>query len=103
MLDPRRLYPEGTESRALAEVLALAFRDNPLNRAVIGGSEARRLRANRAGMRASLIAALPAAVVLIAPEGMDIQLEPETEYDADGQIASVSIAASGSTTDVSRT
>ena len=68
MSDPRRLSPEGTESRALAEVLALAFRDNPLNRAVIEGSEARRLRANRAGMRASLSAAVPSAVVLVAPD-----------------------------------
>ena len=73
MPDPRRLYPEGTESRALAEVLALAFRDNPLNRAVIGGSEARRLRANRAGMRASLSAAVPAAVVLVAPDEIGVQ------------------------------
>ncbi|MCH2186944.1 GNAT family N-acetyltransferase, partial [Myxococcota bacterium] len=67
MSDPRPLCPEGTESRALAESLALAFRDNPLNRAVIGGSEARRLRANRAGMRATLAAAVPAGGVLIAP------------------------------------
>jgi ribosomal protein S18 acetylase RimI-like enzyme len=35
-------------------LLARAFRDNPLNRAVIGGSARGRLRANRHGMRAHL-------------------------------------------------
>jgi ribosomal protein S18 acetylase RimI-like enzyme len=35
-------------------VLAKAFRDNPINRAVIGGAAARRLRCNRAGSRAAL-------------------------------------------------
>jgi ribosomal protein S18 acetylase RimI-like enzyme len=33
------------------EALALAFRDNPLNVAVIGADPERRLRSNRAGMR----------------------------------------------------
>lgn len=37
-----------------AEVLARAFRDNPLNRAVIRGGPERRLRANLHGMRALL-------------------------------------------------
>ncbi len=36
------------------EVLARAFRDNPLNRAVIGSDPGRRLRANRHGMRAQI-------------------------------------------------
>jgi ribosomal protein S18 acetylase RimI-like enzyme len=33
------------------EALAAAFRDNPLNRAVVGADPERRLRCNRAGMR----------------------------------------------------
>ena len=33
------------------EALARAFRDNPLNQAVVGGDADRRLRTNRAGMR----------------------------------------------------
>jgi ribosomal protein S18 acetylase RimI-like enzyme len=37
-----------------AELLALAFCDQPLDRAVVGGSAARRQRAARAGMRATL-------------------------------------------------
>jgi hypothetical protein len=50
-------------------VLARAFRDNPLNRAVIGGSERRRVRANRAGAAAYLPAALARARVRTAREG----------------------------------
>jgi ribosomal protein S18 acetylase RimI-like enzyme len=49
-----------------ADVLARAFRDNPLNRAVVGGSEARRVRANRAGVRAYLPLALERAHVAAA-------------------------------------
>lgn len=41
--------------------------------------------------------------VLIAPVGMDVQLEPETEWVAAGQTASVASTASGRTIDVSRT
>jgi GNAT superfamily N-acetyltransferase len=51
---------------AVAAVLARAFRDNPLNRAVIGGQAARRLRANRAGMRATLAAARGRCPVWVA-------------------------------------
>ncbi len=40
------------------ELLARAFQDNPLNRAVVGGRAERRLRCNRAGMRTFLPAAL---------------------------------------------
>jgi len=47
-------------------VLARAFRDNPLNRAVIGPRAARRLRANRAGMRAGIQAALGPGDVRVA-------------------------------------
>lgn len=39
-----------TESADTIEVLARAFRDNPLNVAVLGDSPERRLRSNRAGM-----------------------------------------------------
>ncbi len=42
------------ELDAAAELLAAAFRDNPLNVAVIGASPRRRLRANRFAMRAQL-------------------------------------------------
>lgn len=43
-----------SELPAAVETLAAAFRDNPLNVAVIGEKAERRLRANRAGNRASL-------------------------------------------------
>jgi ribosomal protein S18 acetylase RimI-like enzyme len=43
--------PEALEA---ARTLALALRDNPLNRAVIGDDSSRRLRSNFAGMRTSL-------------------------------------------------
>lgn len=39
-------------------MLAEAFADNPLNRVVVGGDRARRLRSNRAGMQALLPTAL---------------------------------------------
>jgi len=52
-----------------AGVLARAFRDNPLNRAVIGEGEARRVRANQAGVRAYLPLALERAYVAAAREG----------------------------------
>ncbi len=54
------------ERSALADVLARAFRDNPLNRAVIGGSARLRVRSNRAGMRATLAAASGGCRVLVA-------------------------------------
>jgi hypothetical protein len=57
---------ERGELDAAAGVLARAFRDNPLNRAVIGGSERRRVRANRAGVAAYLPIALDCARVLAA-------------------------------------
>ena len=49
---------ERRELPAAAALLAAAFRDNPINRAVIGESAARRLRCNRAGSRVSLHVAL---------------------------------------------
>ncbi len=54
------------ELGAAAGVLARAFRDNPLNRAVIGGSERRRVRANRAGVAAYQPLALERARVAAA-------------------------------------
>ena len=54
------------ELGAAAGVLARAFRDNPLNRAVIRGGERRRVRANRAGVAAYLPAALARARVTAA-------------------------------------
>lgn len=49
---------ERRELPAAAALLAAAFRDNPINRAVIGEPAARRLRCNRAGSRVSLHVAL---------------------------------------------
>jgi hypothetical protein len=42
------------EALGVASLLARAFRDNPLNVAVIGGTAERRLRVNLHGMRALL-------------------------------------------------
>lgn len=50
----------------LAEVLAEAFRDNPLNCRVVGSNAAKRLRANRVGMRLTLQSALGRATILVA-------------------------------------
>lgn len=50
-------------------MLARAFRDNPLNRAVIRGGAERRVRANRAGVAAYLPAALARARVRVAAQG----------------------------------
>jgi GNAT superfamily N-acetyltransferase len=60
---------EPRELDAAADVLARAFRDNPLNLAVIGAGERRRVRANRAGVAAYLPTALARARVLAAREG----------------------------------
>jgi len=56
---------EASEALELADSLALAFRDNPLNRAAIRGSAARRVRSNRYGMRATLAAAVGRATILV--------------------------------------
>jgi ribosomal protein S18 acetylase RimI-like enzyme len=64
-LEIRRL--RGDELGAAAELLALAFRDNPLNCAVIrSANPARRLRSNRCGMRALLPIAFRHAAVWVA-------------------------------------
>jgi len=58
------------EERPGAEhVLARAFRDNPLNVAVVGSDPERRLRANLHGARALLPVALARGLVLVAREG----------------------------------
>jgi len=49
-----------------AALLARAFRDNPLNRAVVPGGDSRRVASNRAGMHATLASALRHGTVLAA-------------------------------------
>ncbi len=52
-----RIEPLGPErEHSAAALLALAFRDNPVNRAVIRGGADRRLRVNAYGMQTSLLA-----------------------------------------------
>ncbi len=48
---------EPCEDRQVADLLAHAFRDNPLNLAVVAGGPGRRVRSNRAGMQLSIAAA----------------------------------------------
>lgn len=57
------------ERPGAAEVLARAFRDSPLNVAVIGPDPARRMRANRLGAMALLPVAVARGLVLVAREG----------------------------------
>jgi len=64
-------------------VLALAFHDQPLDRAVVAGGPRRRLRAERAGMRATLEAARGRADARVARaaggvEGVLVALPPWT-------------------------
>jgi GNAT superfamily N-acetyltransferase len=47
--------PDAAERRELLDVLALAFRDNPMNVEIHGSSVARRVRANRAGLRSLIL------------------------------------------------
>lgn len=47
--------PDGPARRALVEVLAQAFLDNPMNRVLHGPDPRRRLRANRAGLRSLVL------------------------------------------------
>jgi ribosomal protein S18 acetylase RimI-like enzyme len=55
---------DSSESALLGAVLARAFRDNPLNRAVIRGSADRRLRSNLHGMNTMLASAFGRAMIL---------------------------------------
>lgn len=58
---------------AAVALLADAFWDGPLDRAVVGGSPARRRRICRAGMRANLAAALGRADVRAARRGASLE------------------------------
>jgi len=51
MIDEAIREPEATERAQLVDVLAAAFRDNPMNVQIHGPNPARRIRANRAGLR----------------------------------------------------
>ncbi|MDE0884496.1 MAG: hypothetical protein OSB70_03065 [Myxococcota bacterium] len=62
---PRARRLESDETERLALALALAFRDNPLNRAVIRGTADQRLRSNRFGMAATLAATRGQATILV--------------------------------------
>jgi GNAT superfamily N-acetyltransferase len=55
MIEEAPSKPNRAERRALLDVLARAFRDNPMNVAIHGASSARRVRANRAGLRALVL------------------------------------------------
>ena len=57
------------ESDALAETLARAFYDNPMNRAAIRGGAARRLRASRCGIRETLATAAGRSTILVNTRG----------------------------------
>lgn len=61
--------PDPRERRALLEVLARAFRDNPMNRALHGPRPGRRLRANRAGLRGTVLDAPEAAEMRVIGHG----------------------------------
>jgi ribosomal protein S18 acetylase RimI-like enzyme len=64
------LGPLADQERPGAEgVLARAFRDSPLNVAVIGSDPQRRLRANLHGARALLPVAVAGGLVLVARDG----------------------------------
>lgn len=53
--DPDVATPDRVARRALLDALAWAFLDNPMNVAIHGPRPARRLRANRAGLRALVL------------------------------------------------
>jgi GNAT superfamily N-acetyltransferase len=55
MIDEAIEDPDPRARRALLEVLAVAFRDNPMNVAIHGTRPLRRIRANRAGLRALVL------------------------------------------------
>jgi ribosomal protein S18 acetylase RimI-like enzyme len=64
--EPTISLPAANEREVLAGVLARAFRDNPLNVAVIRGSSRRRERSNFAGMRMVLESEAGQATLLVA-------------------------------------
>jgi len=55
MIDESVADPDPRARRELLNVLALAFRDNPMNVAIHGPQPKRRVRANRAGLRALVL------------------------------------------------
>ncbi|NNL85640.1 MAG: GNAT family N-acetyltransferase [Myxococcales bacterium] len=57
---------------AAADLLARAFRDNPLNRALLRGGESHRERANHAGLRATLPVSLRHGEILCASERREL-------------------------------
>ena len=79
MIEEVLRIPDKTERRALLDVLALAFRDNPMNIEIHGPSPTKRVRANRAGLR-SLV--------------LDLALETETRVIYyNGKVAGGFVAA----------
>ena len=63
----------GGQAAGLAQALAEAFRDNPLNCAVLGRDPPGRLRANRVGMELTLLSAAHRATVWVATSVSDSQ------------------------------
>lgn len=55
MIDESIADPDAGARRELLDVLAQAFRDNPMNVAIHGRKPKRRVRANRAGLRALVL------------------------------------------------
>jgi len=55
MIEDAPHRPDPTERRQLLDVLARAFLDNPMNVEIHGGTQRRRLAANRAGLRAVVL------------------------------------------------
>lgn len=55
MIDESIADPDLRQRRELLDALALAFRDNPMNVAIHGPRPKRRIRANRAGLRALVL------------------------------------------------
>ena len=55
MIDESVMDPDPSARRELLEALAQAFRDNPMNIAIHGPRPKRRVRANRAGLRALVL------------------------------------------------
>jgi ribosomal protein S18 acetylase RimI-like enzyme len=65
MIDESIVDPDPTARRELLEALALAFRDNPMNVAIHGSNPRRRVRANRAGLRALVLDSADQAIARV--------------------------------------
>lgn len=74
------LLSERAELSSAADVLARAFRDNPLNTAVIQGGPEKRYRSSRVGMRALLEVSLGEARILTLREAS--RRDPDQEAPA---------------------